>query len=599
MTRALLVAPSSAPGGSQRVLTAVARHLPAHGVDVTAVLLQRGVLEEWLIEAGCTTEVIDAGRTRQLRRTGPTLHTLARRAAATDIVVSSESKGHVYGGLAASWARMPEVWWQHGIPAATTIERVAARVPTRGIVCYTTEAAKAQGCLAPASPVEVIPGGIDVGVVAARRGSGAGIRARLGLGERPVIGIVGRLQQWKGQDVFLRSAAIVRERVPTAQFVVVGEPTWPSDGPYARSLVRLADELGIAEYVHFAGHQADPYPWFDAFDVVVHASDAEPFGLVVLEGMALGKPVVATAAGGPATIIEHGRSGMLVPVGDPERMARTITDVLTHPSLATRLSNGARRRADDFSEQRMAERLAGLIERIAPRAPRIGDRASINAAAEEQAVPGLHRHLAATVVPTVAPAGARTVDLGAGSGAFAARLAGAGFDVLACDIDPNSFRARVPFRRIDLDDPDFAGALGSCSFDLVTAVEVIEHLESPTGFLRNIARLLSGRGVAVVTTPNVESLAGRLKFAATGGLRSFDEQCNPVHVSPIFHDLFLRHYVGRAGLVVARHATFPPRGHALGRPAYTWVFNLLGPLVWRRPLFVGDSHVFVLRRREP
>jgi SAM-dependent methyltransferase len=236
---------------------------------------------------------------------------------------------------------------------------------------------------------------------------------------------------------------------------------------------------------------------------------------------------------------------------------------------------------------------------VAPRTPRGGRPPSSEAPLDELAVPGLHRHLATTVVPAAAPQGRRAVDLGAGSGAFATRLLDAGFDVLACDADPEAFRARVPFRRVDLDDARFADALGLCTFDLVTAIEVIEHLEAPTTFLRNVARLLSGRGVAVVTTPNIESLAARLKFAATGRLRLFDAWGDPTHVSPIFYDLLVRHHLERAGLALESYTTFPPRGHVVGRPAYTRVLNVLGPVAARRQVLVGDSHVFVLRRREP
>jgi 2-polyprenyl-3-methyl-5-hydroxy-6-metoxy-1,4-benzoquinol methylase len=78
------------------------------------------------------------------------------------------------------------------------------------------------------------------------------------------------------------------------------------------------------------------------------------------------------------------------------------------------------------------------------------------------------------------------------------------------------FEAALPHVELDFNRNDFASELGLASFDLVTAVEVVEHVESPIGFLRNISRLLTPRGVAVITTPNVDSLPARVKFLLTG-----------------------------------------------------------------------------------
>lgn len=109
--RVLLVSPTGVPGGAERALAGLARRLPAHGCQPRAVLLQRGPLATWLEDAGCPVEVIDAGRTRHLHRTAGVIRRLAALAAEADVVVSNQSKGHVYGGLAAGWARRPAVWW--------------------------------------------------------------------------------------------------------------------------------------------------------------------------------------------------------------------------------------------------------------------------------------------------------------------------------------------------------------------------------------------------------------------------------------------------------------------------------------------------------
>jgi glycosyltransferase involved in cell wall biosynthesis len=356
----------STPGGSQRVLAGLVRHLPAHGLDVRATLFEHGPLEGWLAAAGCPTEVVEAGGTRRPWRVAPAVLGLAARAREADVVLSNQAKGHVYGGLAAARARVPAVWWQHEAPVRRRTELAAARVPSRAIVCCTPDIAAAQRRVGPRRRhVVVVPAGIAVGDVQARAGSGAPIRARLGGGDDPIVGMVGRLVAWKGHDVFLRAAALVAERIPRARFVVVGGPGREREDGRATSLHRLSHDLGVGERTFFAGHQDDPYPWFDACDVVVNASDDEPFGLVVLEAMALGKPVVATAAGGPRRIVQHDRSGLLVPPRAPVEMAQAIERILTDPMVASRLGAGARQRVNDFEEEAMAERFAGLLREVA------------------------------------------------------------------------------------------------------------------------------------------------------------------------------------------------------------------------------------------
>lgn len=593
MTRAVLISPSSVPGGAERALASLARRLPSAGVEVQAVLLQPGPLEDWLADAGCPVEVVDAGRTRHLHRTASTVARLARRAAQADVVISNQSKGHVYGGLAAAIARRPAIWWQHGTPARSAIESVAARMPAAAVAVGSGQSADAQRRLTPHRRVELVHPGVDVEAVQRRAGSGLVLRNDHGWEGKRLVGIVGRLQEWKGQDVFLRAAALVADAHPDVVFPVVGGALLGWEGDYPQQLRRLADELGISDRVHFAGHQEDVYPWFDAMDVVVHASHGEPFGLVLVEAMALGKPLVATAAGGPTEIIEDGVSGLLVPPGDHEAMAGAIAAVLDDAALQASLGAGAAGRARAFDEQRMADRFATLIGDVVAR----GDEqlSGGEPMLEERTVPGLHDHVYRHVVP-LPGGGGRALDLGAGSGAFATRLRAGGYDVLAVDRSDGAAGAGVPFAAADLDTIDWWRPLGEGQWDLVTAIEVIEHLESPIGFLRGVSRLLAARGVAVLTTPNVDSLPARAKLLLRDRIRMLDEHGDPTHISPIFWDLLVRQYLPRVGLRLVDSSTYPPDGFVVGRPAYRRVMTLAKPLLARSPRLLGDNHVLVLQR---
>ncbi len=133
----------------------------------------------------------------------------------------------------------------------------------------------------------------------------------------------------------------------------------------------------------------------------------------------------------------------------------------------------------------------------------------------------------------------------------------------------------------------------SASFDLVFAVEVIEHVESPINFLRNIAQLLAPEGVAIITTPNVDSLPARAKFLLAGKLRIMDEHSDPSHISPIFYDLLCRQFLPQSGLRIREHLLFPPHGYQLSRKPIAWTLSIAATAFGGGTL-LGDHHVLVL-----
>ena len=206
---------------------------------------------------------------------------------------------------------------------------------------------------------------------------------------------------------------------------------------------------------------------------------------------------------------------------------------------------------------------------------------------------GLHEFVAERILAGYARPGVRAADLGSGPGAMAARLHSLGCDVLAVDRTAEGFEAGLPHVTLDFDQNDFASKLGTASFDLVTAIEVIEHVESPIGFLRNIGRLLSPRGVALITTPNVDSLPARAKFFLTGKIRTMDEFSEPTHISPIFWDLLRRQFLARAGVHLREHLLFPPNGYQLSRKPVAWAFRIAAAAV-RGDSVLGDNHVLLV-----
>src|ERR1700722_12446376 len=128
--------------------------------------------------------------------------------------------------------------------------------------------------------------------------------------------------------------------------------------------------------------------------------------------------------------------------------------------------------------------------------------------------------------------------------------------------------------------------------DLVVALEVIEHVESPINFLR-MSRNSSPGGCAVITTPNVDSLPARLRFLFGGKIRMMDEFSDPTHISPIFSDLLRRQFLPQAGLRLAEHKVFPPKGYQLTRKPFALPLAILAS-AFPGDSVLGDNHLFVL-----
>jgi len=207
---------------------------------------------------------------------------------------------------------------------------------------------------------------------------------------------------------------------------------------------------------------------------------------------------------------------------------------------------------------------------------------------------GLHDFLFERVFPAYVAPEISVADLGAGTGALAQRLQNAGCEVVPVELDVRGFEADIPCVPLDLNDAHFAQELGRGRFRIVTSVEVIEHLEAPINFLRNIRYLLDPQGVAILTTPNVENAPARLKFFLTARIRSMDSRGDATHITPIFLDLLKRQYLPRAGLRLAERYSYPSDGFRLTRPQISWVMRLLG-LCMGGEASIGDVHVLVLR----
>ena len=175
-----------------------------------------------------------------------------------------------------------------------------------------------------------------------------------------LVGTVGTFTPLKGHEDFLRAAAQVKEAVPRAFFVISGVES-PEAQAYRSQLERLSVELGLEGRVRFISWMDNIAELFCALDVFVSASHTESFGLAIVEAMAAGTAVVATATEGAQEIIEDGRTGILVPVGGIDQMARAIPDLLVNQSRREEMAETAR---TDVRRRFSLDRMVDETEKI-------------------------------------------------------------------------------------------------------------------------------------------------------------------------------------------------------------------------------------------
>ena len=180
-----------------------------------------------------------------------------------------------------------------------------------------------------------------------------------------LVGVVGRISAWKGQDFFLQAFARARSNAPNLRAVIVGDvvpgETWRRD-----ALQQKARELGVADRVIWAGYRTDSERVMAALDVLALPSiRPEPFGMVVVEAMAAGKPVIATAAGGPLETVLDRKTGRLVSPRDPQDMAQALVELALRPDLRARWGEQARKRVErHFGFERHVAEFQALYERM-------------------------------------------------------------------------------------------------------------------------------------------------------------------------------------------------------------------------------------------
>jgi len=378
-SKILFLDQSGKPGGAELCLLDIAA---AFSDRCEVALLEDGPFAEMLAEAGVTTHVIPlSGRVGAFRKAGGIIAALrglpgfmqavakvASRARAFDILYANTTKAAIIAAPASRIAGVPLVVHLHDIISDNHFGKLGrtalVRAANHASLIIANSASTREAFIEAggnASQVITVPNGFHAERFApiddARKRE---IRAELGVNEHFTVGVFGRISEWKGQHVLLEAL----HELPEIHVVVVGDALFTeADKKYAERLRALAGNPALLGRVHFTGFRDDTPALIQAMDVVVHTSVApEPFGRVVVEAMLSGKPIVATAPGGPGEIVDHGGTGLLVPPADPELLARAIHLLMTDRDLARKMGELAKQAATErYSIEKVIQTIADCL----------------------------------------------------------------------------------------------------------------------------------------------------------------------------------------------------------------------------------------------
>jgi glycosyltransferase involved in cell wall biosynthesis len=360
----LITVPWGEPlGGAEAMLQAVLDGAQDEGHELELVFFEPGPWPTALSDAGFRVEVIAAGRLREAHRWVATVARLARimRRRRPDLMLNWAAKTQLYGAPAAMLAGMADrvVWWQQAIPRRSWLDGCATLLPAAAIGCYSKPSARAQARLFPARRTFVVGAGAPIPV------NGTQPLALELPTDVPIVGLVGRLQPWKGQDRLLRAQALLRERGHRMHLLIVGGDAYGLSSEYAASLPALVRELGLDGEVTLTGQVPDAGPYIERMDVLVNASDPEPFGIVLLEGMSRGVAVVAVDSGGPGDFIEAGRTGLLASSGEPSALADALEPLLVSAAQRQAIGDAGRESfLREFTDAAMRKRFFGSLQAV-------------------------------------------------------------------------------------------------------------------------------------------------------------------------------------------------------------------------------------------
>ncbi|MBN2839626.1 MAG: glycosyltransferase [Coriobacteriia bacterium] len=353
--RVLEVVNSMAPAGAERICVDLACALHEGEFDMSVACVRGGPLGDILSAAGVGLHVVGGEFDRRAVGSVVRLRSVIRELR-PHIVHTHMIGSDIVGGLAAHLERVPVIIsTQHDMYRRPPVFDLFRRYSARWLDAVVAVSPAMVGyCIRdrhmPVESIHIIENAVDVARFASLAGGGH---------QSPMFGAVGTLIPVKGHTTLMQAFARVHADVPDARLVIAG------DGPEATALREQAAGLGIADAVRLAGWVSDVAESLPDIDILVHPSLQEGMPLSVIEGMAAGKPVIASDLPAIRRLLDSGRAGVLVPPGDTEALARAMSSLATDPVRARALAEAGRNRACAYySLDRMAADYAALYRAL-------------------------------------------------------------------------------------------------------------------------------------------------------------------------------------------------------------------------------------------
>lgn len=213
--------------------------------------------------------------------------------------------------------------------------------------------------------VRVIPNGIDTQHFAKQDRSSESLRFGRISSQSLLIGMIGRINQWKGQDVLIKAASLLRGEFPELNWVIVGS-VFADEHHHREQIDAQLRELDLSDVVTILDFTDEVPSILSSLDIYVHLSkQPEPFGLAIVEAMSAELPVVATAPGGPSEIVLDGVTGLLVPPNDPASTAKALRELILNPETRKKMGAAGLERANTFYQvDRYVQQVEALYDEV-------------------------------------------------------------------------------------------------------------------------------------------------------------------------------------------------------------------------------------------
>lgn len=285
-----------------------------------------------------------------------------------DILQANTARMHIIATAAALLTHRSVIWVHHAYDVPLLLHRMLSIVPAQIICVSKTVMQHYVGTVKDQSKVGIIYNGIDFGILDRERRSDYFEKYKGSGGAELKIGAIGRIEARKGQLYLIKSMALVLKSMQNVRLYIIGD-IGPGEEKYEEKCRELIEEIGLTEKVVFTGFVKERYAAMDSLDVIVQPSTLpESFGRVLTEGMALGKPIIATDIGAFLEIIQDGVNGLLVPPCNEERLAEAILKLAKDRHYASMLGSSGRKTV--FENYNMDSTIAAYMDmysRIAAR----------------------------------------------------------------------------------------------------------------------------------------------------------------------------------------------------------------------------------------